>query len=257
MKFEEKQIQLFKSIAKFVVLGGIFLWLLQEIINLPYGGDGFVTGGFAVFILIADIVAMLAMLAFVGKMFLEKYATILDSVFQIGLLIYVFFTAFAQIFRAFPNYAAIIVMSIITLALIVGLVFDTIKKRGLQFFDKFLLSICILMLGVFDLVVNLYIRVGGMTFLPTNMEFFMLLFTVVLVTLERYTDLDEKIHQVMNLLLWNLAFFGLAIGATTWTGVIGIIADICVAAGAVVYVVMTYFKLKTLYGTETTIETAK
>ncbi len=263
MKFEEKQIQLFKSISKFVVLGGVFLWLLQEMISLVFGVTGSYSGGYPVFILIADIIAMIAMFAYVGKLFFEKYATILDSVFQIGLLLYVFFTAFAHLFLTpAVNYTAVIVMSLITLALSVGLIFDTIKKRGLQFFDKFLLAIGVLMLGVFDLVLghnsrNSITQFFGMTFLPVNIEFFLLLFIVVVITLERYANLDEQTQTVMNLLMWNLTFFALAIGATKWVGVVGIIADICVATGAVVYVVMTYFKLKAVYGTETTTEIAE
>ncbi|MHA1111185.1 MAG: hypothetical protein ACTSRE_08780 [Promethearchaeota archaeon] len=258
MKFEEKQIQLFKSIAKFVVLGGVFLWLLQEMIALTFGVTGTYSAAYPAFILIADILAMIAMLGYVGKLFFEKYATILDSIFQIGLLLYVFFTAFAHFFLTpVQNLAAVLVMSIITLALIVGLTFDTIKKRGLQFFDKFLLAIGVLMLGVFDLVLGHNTRnviatgqLFGMTFLPVNIEFFLLIFIVIVMTLERYADLDEQTHTVMNLLLWNLTFFALAIGGTKWIGPVGIIADICVAVGAVFYIVMTYFKLKAVYGEE-------
>lgn len=124
MKIEAKQLVLGEKIAKIAILGGLFLWFLQAT---------FTTSAFTI---VTFIFAMITVAAFIIKMFWDKYGSILNMIVIFGGLLYLFFVALGIVIVAVG--AGSLTFLILSILLIAGLVYETVVKKNLDAYKKFI-----------------------------------------------------------------------------------------------------------------------
>jgi hypothetical protein len=140
------------------------------------------------------------------------------------------------------------------------------KRDQFGIFEKFVIILWILMLGVFDITAKFGIRYReafggelatniGITFLPGVIEFILLLFVALLLILSFFVGINEKILTLMTLLIINTVFITLTFTTANYFGfvynlpvdILKILGNILVIAGTIMCIVCTFLVLRIKY----------
>lgn len=278
---EKKLLNLFFKISIAVGLMGPFMYLLQEMIA------SFQSQAYPVFTAIADIVGMFAIVAVILWLFLPKFELILlNIIFLLGIG-YVLFFVFAnffisEYFVAIPgwltleyfgrlsavgiSFIGMLLLTIFSIGLIVIFSINFGKRDQFGIFEKFTIILWIIIIGIFDFSSNFYLRNVdtfasplsiqlGISFLPTTIEIILFLFLAILLILNFFVGISEKILSLLTLLLVNTIFITLTIASVNYIGfgfpsnvfIITIFGNIFAIIGTVSLLVCSFLVLKTKY----------
>ncbi|MHA1125330.1 MAG: hypothetical protein ACTSO7_06335 [Candidatus Heimdallarchaeota archaeon] len=272
---QNKLLNIFFKVAITLGLAGIFFYLMQEWIA------AFQSEAYTVFIAIANIIGMATIVVFIVRLYITKNEVL---VMNLGLLlaaVYIFLYIFGHFF--IPQYVGIItslnsytgsgvnffgvlILTILTAGIIVLLSFRFTKRDQFGIFEKFAVLLWVITLGIFTYSSVLYFRVTdafanvlipflGLTFLPTNFEFIFILFIAIYLILSFFVGVNEKILELLQLLILNAVFLTAAIVTTNTIGfdfpdniyIFSILGNIFVILGALMLVGCTVFVLKEKY----------
>jgi hypothetical protein len=140
------------------------------------------------------------------------------------------------------------------------------KRDQFGIFEKFAVLLWIVVLGIFTFSSKLFFRVEeafanvldpflGLSFLPINFEFIFILFIAIYLVLSFFVGVNEKILELLQLLILNAVFLTLAIVTTNTISfdfpdniyIFSILGNIFVILGALGLVVCTVFVLREKY----------
>ncbi|NHJ48870.1 MAG: hypothetical protein FK733_13885 [Asgard group archaeon] len=278
---EKKLLNLFFKISITVGLAGLFMYLLQEMIAAAQ------SFAYTAFIFLADLIGMFAIIAAIIWLFIPKHKLIFQNiVFLLGIgyvLLFVFanflignysipgwflLSYFEKLSTVGISFVGMILIMIFSLGLVVVLSMNFRKRDQFGIFEKFPIIIWVILIGIFDITANYYLRNVetfdipttatiqlGVTFLPVTLELVLILFLAIILILNFFVGINEKILSLLNLLLVNIFFLSVAVSTVSSIGftvsdsvyAVSIIGHVFAMIAAVSLVVCTFFILKEKY----------
>ena len=272
---QKKLLNLFFKIAITVGLAGIFLYLFQELIS------AFEAKAYTVFIVMANIIGMVAIVVFIVRLFLSEHDMFLMNLGIILGAVHVFLYIFAHFFapgyidnkfefKGFAdndiNFIGLLLLTLLSIGVIVIFALRFTKRDQFGIFEKFSVLLWVVALGIFTFSNEFYFRVKdafaeklkpvlGITFLPTNFELIFILFIAIFLILSFFVGVNQKILDLLKLLILNSLFLTAAIATTNAIGfslpsgvfIISIFGNIFVIIGTIMLVVCTVLVLQEKY----------
>jgi len=272
---QKKFLNLFFKIAITIGLAGIFLYLFQELIS------AFEATAYTVFIVIANFIGMAAIVVFIVRLFLSEQDMLLMNLGIILGASYVFLYIFGHFFapgyiegkfefKGFAdndiNFIGLLLLTLLSIGVIVIFAMRFTKRDQFGIFEKFSVLIWVIALGIFTFSNEFYFRVDeafaeklrpilGISFLPNNFEFIFILFIAIFLILSFFVGINQKILDLLKLLILNSLFLTLAIATTNAIGfslpggvfIFSIFGNILVIIGAIMLVVCTVLVLQEKY----------
>ncbi|MCF2144768.1 MAG: hypothetical protein K9W42_13805 [Candidatus Heimdallarchaeota archaeon] len=269
---EKKALNLSFKIGLAIGLGGLLFYLLQEMTR------AFLRQAYPAFIVIADFLGMFALIAFILWLFIPKIDVLL---LNIGIIlgvgygfVYVFAHFFAPDYIGLGflgfyqgyvsnglNFIGILILTLFSIGVIVVFALNFGKRNQFGIFEKFIVLVWAIILGVFTQFNYYYFRNNdafdstlttdlGITFLPVLIEFLFFLFAALLLILSFFVGIKKKVLDLIVLLFLNVIFLSLAIATTNVIAFdlpIAIIGNILIIIGAIMVIVCTFFTLREKY----------
>jgi hypothetical protein len=265
---ENKLTNLFFKIAIAVGLGGIFFYFIYEIAN------PILVSRYQAFVIIADLIGIFALIAIILWLFIPSLKAILKNLAIILLVGYAFFFVFANFFVYYYvsppfltyfeyldgvgiSFIGTLLIVLFSIGLIVIFSIDFGKREEFAIFEKFIIIIWVLLVGIYDYAASYTLRPFlDVSFVRSGLELILILFAAILLIIKFFVGINEKIWNLLMLLLVNAFFISLAILSTTAYGysyaatplnVTYILGNIFVIIGTVALVVCTFFVLQAKY----------
>lgn len=279
---EKKLLNLFFKISIAVGLMAPFMYLIQELIA------SIQSYAYPAFVIIADLIGIFTIIAVIIWLFLPKYELILLNIIFILGIGYVMFFIFAHFFlenylNAIPGWAlftyfeklsalgisfvGMILVTIFSIGLIVIFSMNFGKRDQFAIYEKFTIILWVLIIGIFDFTANYYLRDFetfnnpltiplGVTFLPATIEFILFLVIAIILILNFFVGINQKILSLLTLLIINTFFITLAISSVNLIGfsisngnkyVVSILGNVFAMIAAISLVVCTFLVLMTKY----------
>jgi len=272
---ENKLLNLFFKIAITIGLAGIFMYLMQEWIA------ALESEAYTVFIAIANIIGMFAIIVFIVRLFVTKHEMLIMNIAILLAAVYIFLYIFGHFFipqyvgissslSAFKdnnvNFVGVLVLCLLSIGVIVVFALRFTKRDQFGIYEKFAVILWVIALGIFTFASKLYFRVEeafanvldpflGITFLPNMFEFIFILFIAIYLVFSFFVGVNEKILGLLQLLILNSVFLTFAIATTNIIGfdfpdnvyIFSIFGNIFVILGALGLVVCTVFVLREKY----------
>lgn len=275
--FEEKNKKtLFFQISIAVILTGILFYLMQELVY------AMARTSYNVFVVLADFVGIFAIIALILWMFLPKFQALIKNIAIILSLSYVFLFLFGHLLaprslgaggNVLEQFASInlsfiglLILFFFTIGLLVIFGMRFTKQDEFAIYEKFVIILWLVTLGIFGSIHLYYIRVFttfdpffvanlGITFLPRNLELIYAIFGAVLLIISFFVGIKKKILSLLTLLFINIIAFTLVIGTI---GQIGfdftdrmhtpyIMGNFLILFGTIALAVCTFFVLQMKY----------
>jgi len=274
--FEEKNKKtLAFQISIAVILAGILFYLIQELVY------AMVRTSYNVFVVLADFVGIIAIIALILWMFLPKLQAMLKNIAIILVLSYVFLFLFGHLlgpksyiissgnilvdFNTFGlSFIGLLILFFFTIGMLVIFGMRFVKQDEFAIYEKFMIVLWLLVLGIFDIMHWYDIRWDttfdtftnlGISFLPRNLELIYALFGAILLIISFFVGINKKILSLLTLLFVNIIAFTLVIGSI---GDIGfdfsdrmhtpyIMGNFLILFGTVALAVCTFFILEMKY----------
>ncbi|NHJ87253.1 MAG: hypothetical protein FK734_17450 [Asgard group archaeon] len=243
---ENKVLNILFQLAITLGLAGIIMYLIQEIVLVVSNA------AYAVLIIIADIIGIFALIAIIVWMFIPKeQELVLNISFILGaayILIFSFAHFFVVMYRnnneifistgnflddfiiSGTSFIGLFLVILVTIGVIVFFSMRFKKKEEMAIYEKIVLLLWFVLIAIYDFSGNYYLRQTldsttlfgtvnyGITFLPTMLEFVLLLFASILIIIKLFTKSNDKVMMPLLLLLLNMIFFGYTIGSVNTIG---------------------------------------
>jgi len=269
---EKKALDLSFKIGLALGLGGLWFYLLQELLG------AFLREAYPAFLIIANFFGFFALITFIVWLFVPKFEVFLLNLGILFAIAYGVFYVFAHFFAPDYigtgflgfyqgyltnnlNFIGMLFLSLFSIGMIVIFSMNFGKRNQFGIFEKFMIILWTIALGLFAFFNYYYFRnedafggtLGttlGLTFMPTLPEFLLALFAGVLLILFFFVGMNKKVLNLLTLLLLNLAFLTLAIATTNVIGFslpVAIIGNILVICATVMVLICTFFSLKEKY----------
>lgn len=275
---ENKILDILFKVALTLGLIGLTFYLLQELIYT------FEPELYLIFIAIANILGILAIITTIVWLFVKQFDMILMNLAILLGLAYVFFYLFSHFFAPdyIPggfglsflekyysielNFIGLIVLCLLSLGLIVIFSIRFTKRDQFAIYEKFPIVLWFIIIGIFDFASNYYFRNEeafdfpptldlGISFLPKNFELFFAFFAAILLIMSFFIGVNKKILDLLSLLLLNSVFITAAILTTSSIGfsmtdisyIITILGHAFIILGAVSLLICTVIVLQVKY----------
>ncbi|MBK5113569.1 MAG: hypothetical protein KGD59_10845 [Candidatus Heimdallarchaeota archaeon] len=273
--FEEKNKKTLSfQISIAVLLSGILFYLIQELVY------AMAKTSYNVFVVLADFIGIFAIIALILWIFLPKFQDLIKNIGIILCLSYVFLFLFGHLLAprslgvggnvleqfSFLNlsFIGLLILFFFTIGLLVIFGMRFTKKEDFAIYEKFVIILWLVTLGIFSSIHWFTIRVNttfdgfvnlGITFLPRNLELIYALFGAVLLIISFFVGINKKILNLLTLLFINIIAFTLVIGTI---GQIGfdfsdrlhtpyIMGNFLIIFGTIALAVCTFFVLQMKY----------
>jgi hypothetical protein len=288
---ENKALNLIFQIAIALGLGGIIMYLIQEIIY------GMINPAYTVFVVIADFIGIFALIALIIWMFIPNNKTLILNITYILGAAYVLIFSFAHFFATlyydyaiFPltgnfldnfittgsSFFGLLLLFLVTIGVIVVFALRFTNKEEINLYEKFTILVWIILVAIYDFTNSYLIRQRltfnkllftrfGITFLPGILEFILLLFAAILIILKLFTKADKEIIKVLMFVLLDIVFFAYTITTVNYVGfdfTVGKLAPSIIAnhffiIATVAVLICTFLLMMNRYKVKKTVTTTK
>ncbi|NHJ47099.1 MAG: hypothetical protein FK733_04855 [Asgard group archaeon] len=275
MIVENEHTNRFFLISIAVILGGILMYLIQEMVVSMQ------QFAYPAFVVIADFLGIFAIIGLIVWLFWSEQQTLIMNIVILLSLGYVLIFFFGHFFaprydgntgpNMFENFAdtdldfiSLFILFLLTIGLIVIFAMKFAKRTEFAIYEKFTIILWLIAIGIFSSLYLYFIRfrevfdnrVGvGIVFLPRITELIYAFFGAVLLILYFFAGVKKKILNLLTLLMINMIALTLLIGTV---GDIGcapsrarytpmIMGNVFIIIGTVALAVCTFFVLRIKY----------